>query len=233
MSEKDPRWLQKGLRLLSRHKSKDHGNRKSDDPSSSPVANALSGAAGSAAADTDTAQNAQPGLSPSLAEQSSHPLRAPHIQKTSTQSVAKLDAEPVTAQSPLPRLPRHELAAERVQAWDSEALWDQAYDQLREDMKKDNKNMLDFFERVLFNELDDSSGANQFDQTDRTRRRSQLVYLLQTGLEKTEKRAKVEQKVSDTIKIVLSVKEAIGRGLVAVPVAALAWSGVCVALEVS
>ncbi len=57
--------------------------------------------------------------------------------------------------------------------------------------------------------------------------------LLAVGLEKTAAPAKIEKNIGDAIKIVLSVKEAIGSGLQAVPVAALAWTGICVALEVS
>jgi len=57
--------------------------------------------------------------------------------------------------------------------------------------------------------------------------------LLNTGLDKTEKLAKVKKNIGDAINIVLSIKEAIGSGLQAVPIAALAWTGVCVALQAS
>jgi hypothetical protein len=57
--------------------------------------------------------------------------------------------------------------------------------------------------------------------------------LLNTSLDKTEKLAKVEKNIGDAINIVLSVKEAIGSGLHAVPIATLAWTGVCVALQAS
>jgi N-terminal domain of NWD NACHT-NTPase len=57
--------------------------------------------------------------------------------------------------------------------------------------------------------------------------------LLNTGLDNTAKQAKAAKKIGDAMKIVLSVKEAIGSGLQAVPIAALTWTGICVALEVS
>jgi hypothetical protein len=56
---------------------------------------------------------------------------------------------------------------------------------------------------------------------------------LNTGLNKTEKLAKAEKNIGDAINIVLSIKEAIGTALYTVPIAALAWTGVCVALQAS
>jgi hypothetical protein len=49
-------------------------------------------------------------------------------------------------------------------------------------------------------------------------------------LDKAQKLVNVEKNIGDTINIVLSVKEAIGSTLQAVPIAALAWTGVCVTL---
>jgi hypothetical protein len=48
-----------------------------------------------------------------------------------------------------------------------------------------------------------------------------------------QKLAKIEKNNGDAINIALSVKEAIGSALQAVPIAALAWTGVCVALQAS
>lgn len=113
-----------------------------------------------------------------------------------------------------------------------EQLWDQAYD----DLKHDNPKLIELYETILSPDLDNSSkGAkgNVIEQKDRTKRRSQMESLLNTGLDKTEKLAKVEKNIGDAINIVLSVKEAIGSALQAVPIAALAWTGVCVALQVS
>jgi len=111
-----------------------------------------------------------------------------------------------------------------------EQLWDQAYD----DLKCDEPKLFAFYETILSHDLDSSKGAkgNIIEQTDRTKRRSQMEHLLNTGLDKTAELAKAEKKIGDAMKIVLSVKEAIGSGLQAVPIAALTWTGICVALEV-
>lgn len=59
------------------------------------------------------------------------------------------------------------------------------------------------------------------------------IRLLNAGLDKTQKLAKVEKNIGDAINIALSVKEAIGTVLQAVLIAALAWTGICVALQAS
>ena len=108
-------------------------------------------------------------------------------------------------------------------------LWDQAYD----DLKRDEPRLFDFYETVLSHDLGSSKGAkkNIIEQTDRMKRRSQMEDLLNAGLDNTAKLAKAEIFFGDAIKIVLSVKEAIGSGLQAVPIAALAWTGICVVLQ--
>jgi hypothetical protein len=57
--------------------------------------------------------------------------------------------------------------------------------------------------------------------------------LLNTGLDKTARLVHVEKNIGAAIKIILSVKEAVDSALQAVPIAAVAWAGVCVALQVS
>jgi hypothetical protein len=89
---------------------------------------------------------------------------------------------------------------------------------------------------ILSNELDDSSKEakeNVIEQRDPVKTRSQMDRLLNAGLDKTQKLAKVEKNIGDVINIVHSVKEAIGGALHAVPIAALGWTGVCVALQAS
>lgn len=111
-----------------------------------------------------------------------------------------------------------------------EQLWDQAYD----DLKNDESKLFELYELILSRRLDGSKGAkgNVIEQN-RMKRRSQMDSLLDTGLEKTAKRVHVEKNIGDVINIVLSVKEAIGSALQAVLIAALAWTGVCVALQAS
>jgi N-terminal domain of NWD NACHT-NTPase len=111
-----------------------------------------------------------------------------------------------------------------------EQLWDEAYDTLKHDEPK----LFKLYESILSRELDSSKDAkgNVIEQN-REKRRSQMDYLLDTGLEKTAKLINVEKNIGDTINIVLSVKEAVGSAIQAVPIAALAWTGVCVALQAS
>ena len=113
-------------------------------------------------------------------------------------------------------------------------LWDQAYD----DLKRDECKLVELYETIISGELDSSKGAkgNIIEQTDRMKKRSQMDCLLKTGLDKAAELAKVgkfEKNIGDAINIVLSVKDAVGGALQAVPIAAVAWAGVCVALQVS
>jgi N-terminal domain of NWD NACHT-NTPase len=111
-------------------------------------------------------------------------------------------------------------------------LWDQAYD----DLKRSNPKLFDFYETILSRELTDDSivdKGNVIEQSDWTKRGSQMDQLLKNGLDKTEKVANVEKKIGIAINILLSVKEVVGSSLQPVPVAAIAWSGLCVALNVS
>jgi hypothetical protein len=53
------------------------------------------------------------------------------------------------------------------------------------------------------------------------------------GLDKTAREAKVKDGLGHTMDIVLSAKNTISFAIQAMPQAALAWTGVCIALEVS
>ncbi|KAL9099696.1 MAG: hypothetical protein Q9163_004840 [Psora crenata] len=111
-------------------------------------------------------------------------------------------------------------------------LWDQAYD----DLKRDECELVELYETIISRELDSSKGAegNFIEQRDRMKKRSQMDRLLKTSLDKAAELAKVgrvEKNIGDAINIVLSVKDAVGGALQAVPIAAVAWAGVCVALQ--
>ena len=111
-----------------------------------------------------------------------------------------------------------------------ELLWDQAYD----DLKKDDPALIKSYETILSLELGNSrSSSENVIQETRAGRRSQMENLLKVGLERTAKLSKVERGIGRAISVVTSVKSAIGSGLSAVPVAAVVWTSVCVALEVS
>jgi hypothetical protein len=111
-----------------------------------------------------------------------------------------------------------------------ERFWDQAYDGLKHDEPK----LFELYETILSRDLDISEGVkgNVIEQN-RTKRRSQMDRLLNTGLDKTARLVYVEKNIGDAINIVLSVKEVVGTALQAVPISAIAWTGVCVALQAS
>ena len=118
-----------------------------------------------------------------------------------------------------------------VASTDPELLWDEAYD----DLKRDEPKLLKYYEELLSRDLGDSQKgtANGIEQTDRAKRRSQMDGLLHRGLEKTAQLTEIENNIGVAVDVVLSVKETIGTALQAVPIAALAWTGICVALQAS
>ena len=117
----------------------------------------------------------------------------------------------------------------------SEQLWNKAYDNLKESDSK----IVDAYERVLSQELieDDSDHSlsfpnNQIEQADTAKRWSQMERLVKARLKKTEREDKYKQATGEVIQGFLSVKDAISLAVQAVPQAALAWTGVCFALQV-
>jgi hypothetical protein len=63
-------------------------------------------------------------------------------------------------------------------------------------------------------------------------RQEQLRQLIRTGLQRTEKEARLKQGLGDSLGAILMAKDIINSAIQAVPHAALAWSGVCLILEV-
>ncbi|KZF22401.1 WD40 repeat-like protein [Xylona heveae TC161] len=114
-------------------------------------------------------------------------------------------------------------------ALDPEALWDLAYDAL----KAEDSELLNDYESILSRKLTTSQEAegNVIAQDNQSERRVQMKCLLDAEIKGLEKAAGVERKVGNAIRIVLSAKSAIGTALDSVTVAALAWAGVCVALQ--
>lgn len=95
--------------------------------------------------------------------------------------------------------------------------------------------MFDLYETILSRELNgnaQNTGSNGIEQRDWTKRRAQMNEVLNTGLIRTKKIAKVEGQINYAIEVVLSVKGAVMFGLQAVQGAAIAWAGVCTALQV-
>lgn len=115
-------------------------------------------------------------------------------------------------------------------------LWDRAYD----DLKREETALVNSYERILSCQLQrglDSivpeSQPNAIAQDDLDERRRQMTQLIHAGLDKTAGEAKAKEAVSVAVGVVLLAKDIISSAITAVPQAALAWTGVCVALEVS
>lgn len=81
----------------------------------------------------------------------------------------------------------------------------------------------------------DAKGAdeNLIGQKDWAKRRMQMDRILKKVLDKTTKPNGIGKTIEDAIGVVLSLKDAIGFGLQPVPIAALAWTGACIGLQVN
>jgi len=118
-----------------------------------------------------------------------------------------------------------------------EQLWDRAYD----DLKDDEPIIVEAYEKVLSRELDGNASSslasenqrNAIEQANRELRRSQMSRLVKTGLEKTEREAKVKRGIGNAMQVVLAANDTIGSAVQACPQAALAWAGVSLALQAS
>ena len=117
-----------------------------------------------------------------------------------------------------------------------EQLWDRAYDRL----KGEHGTLLLAYEKVLSQELNgvnwntiSESLDTVIEQKDLAKRRLQMAQLVQAGLKKTEKEANVKKGTGKAIQVVLSAKNMIDLVVQNNPQAALAWTGVSFALQVS
>lgn len=118
-------------------------------------------------------------------------------------------------------------------------LWDRAYDSLREDQPR----LVEAYEKALSCELaaiptvsptsNINVQQNLIEQENTETRQSQMKQLVDKGLAKTEHEAKVKQEMGDPVDIVLKLKDMIGTAVKPCPEAALAWTGVVFALQVS
>jgi N-terminal domain of NWD NACHT-NTPase len=118
-----------------------------------------------------------------------------------------------------------------------ERLSNQAYNELKANEDK----WVDAYKRILSRKLkgDDSSSTNlelqenKIEQKNPAKRRQQMSRLVEAGLRKTASEDKVKQAIGEAMQGVLNVKDIIGLALQPVPQAALAWTSVCLALQVS
>ncbi|ERF68387.1 hypothetical protein EPUS_06803 [Endocarpon pusillum Z07020] len=148
------------------------------------------------------------------------PLTAPLGEASSTSTVPHASAalDPAASQPSLP-----------------ERLWNQAYDQA----KAGDLSIVDTYERILSAQLsqknadpaDLASQQNEIDQNPE-KRWVQMRRLVQDGLHRTEKETNVKQGMEDGIQAAMAVKEVVDKAIKAAPEAALAWVGVCLALEI-
>lgn len=119
-----------------------------------------------------------------------------------------------------------------------ERLWNQAYGQA----KAGHSSTVDIYEKILSARLsqkdadpaDSSDLASQRNEIEQNpeKRWIQMHRLVQDGLHRTEKEANVKQGMEDGIQAAMAVKEVVDKAIQAAPEAALAWVGVCFALEV-
>ncbi|RMZ84004.1 hypothetical protein DV737_g1385, partial [Chaetothyriales sp. CBS 132003] len=118
----------------------------------------------------------------------------------------------------------------------SEQLWNTAYDELKVKEVK----LVDAYEKILSHERNGHSnagghikvGENSIEQSHANNRWLQMQALVQAALKKTETEANVKHAINRTFSGVLSLNDIINSALQTVPQAALAWAGVCFAMQI-
>jgi len=118
-------------------------------------------------------------------------------------------------------------------------LWDRAYDSLREDQPR----LVEAYETALSCELaaiptvsptsNINVQQNLIEQENTETRQSQMKQLVDKGLAKTEHEAKIKQGAGHVVDVALAANKTISTALEKCPEAALAWTGVTFALQVS
>ncbi|RMZ74797.1 hypothetical protein DV737_g5729, partial [Chaetothyriales sp. CBS 132003] len=115
-----------------------------------------------------------------------------------------------------------------------EGLWDRAYDVL----KADNPALVVEYEKILSSQMERGLGSkvpenqsNAIDQNDPDRRRGQMRRLIDAGLDHTAREARIKEQFGTVADVVKSARNVISSAIEAMPQAALAWTGVCVALQ--
>lgn len=116
-------------------------------------------------------------------------------------------------------------------------LWDRAYDGLKEEHPR----LVEAYEKVLSCELSGTLTAspaskdqqNIIEQKDTEMRKSQMKQLVDKGLGKTKHEARIKQGIGGVVDIVLHFNHMISTTLKSYPDAALAWTGITLALQAS
>ncbi|KAK6725305.1 hypothetical protein SNK04_004110 [Fusarium graminearum] len=168
-----------------------------------------------------------------------HRFRLKNLFKTKT-----AEDEPSTAPSPVgdpppPSIPRTVPIVEppRVEKQPEddternklqEKLWNEAYNTLRD---SDNKHIVKY-EEILLSELKNDDPDITSLGTSYEDRWQNMQRLVEIGLKKTEKEAKIYGKVNDGLQLFDTVRSLVTPAVSAVPQAAIPWVGVCFILEV-
>ncbi|KAF7184605.1 hypothetical protein CNMCM7691_005848 [Aspergillus felis] len=114
----------------------------------------------------------------------------------------------------------------------AEGLWNAAYN----DLKVEEKELVDAYERILSRELDDPSPSdaesNKIEQSDPKKRQLQMEELIRVGTKRLERGDKVKLATGKAMQGILALNSVIGAALQPIPQAALAWVGVSFALQI-
>lgn len=117
-----------------------------------------------------------------------------------------------------------------------ERLWDRVYDAL----KIQDAALVQAYEKILsrnlhgqgFNSPVTDSDKSLIAQDDAHTRRTQMRRLINKGLSNTAREAKLKETIGTATQFIFAAQDIISSAIQTAPQAALAWTGVCVALEV-
>ncbi|KPM42909.1 Vegetative incompatibility protein HET-E-1 [Neonectria ditissima] len=147
---------------------------------------------------------------------------------TTSQSVASqsVSSQPIPSQL---ESPDPEVSTQSLQ----ERLWNQAYDGL----KASESDMVETYEKILSRQLhggDSTSLASQKNEIEEGQegRSHQMKELVRIGLEKTAKNANIKQGIENGMQTATIVRGMVDKAIQASPEAAVAWVGVCLALDI-
>lgn len=146
---------------------------------------------------------------------------APAVSEAQSDLESHIQSNPVIVDKPT-SLPEH--------------LWDRAYDGLK--ASEAEASLVQAYEKILSRHLCDRDDVSEGDmdknviaQGDPGARRAQMKRLVASGLTKIKRETKIKEGLNTGVQVILSAKEIISSAIQAIPQAALAWTGVCVALE--
>ncbi|KAH7630474.1 hypothetical protein B0T09DRAFT_283859, partial [Sordaria sp. MPI-SDFR-AT-0083] len=161
-------------------------------------------------------------------------LSTPSLPLTAAPATGSINIETSTPQAPATGSADRETSAGANDTTTSlpARLWERAYNELKQEVK-----LVDAYEKILSRQLQNGSNSmvlesqpNIIAQNNSDRHR-QMIQLINAGLAKTEREAKVKESCGEVMDVVLSVKNIISTAIQAAPQAALAWTGICIALE--